>query len=335
MSLRDRLVRQIQAKGTLSVADYMTLCLHDPVDGYYATCPRLGEGGDFLTAPHISQMFGELIGLWVAQAWTDLGSPGRFVLVELGPGEGLLIGDMLRALRVAPHCLAAAELWLVESSAALRERQAAVLAPGLASWANDLAEVPADLPTIIVANEFLDCLPIRQWISDGAGITERRIGLSPAGDLVFLPDRAGDILESSEALVQLGAAVGRRLASHGGAALFIDYGRDAPGPGDTLQALRRHVREHPLASPGEADLTAHVDFPAFLAATGTPHELTSQGEFLRKLGIEARAAALVRARADQAAILERQCDRLIAPDAMGLLFKVANLRAQPPAMRSA
>jgi len=307
----------------MSVADYMTACLHDPDHGYYATRPGLGADGDFITAPHVSQMFGELLGLWAAEVWTRLGRPARVRLAELGPGDGTMIGDVLRAARTAPGFLEAAEVWLVETSEPLRAAQAA--AAPTARWVRSVAELPTDAPVIILANEFLDCLPIRQWVRGDLDWMERRVGLGSDGALAFLA--GGDVRESSEALVGLGQAVGALVTRASGAALFIDYGRDAPGEGDTLQALRGHARENPLANPGVADLTAHVDFPAFLAAAAGAGALASpirgQGDFLRALGVETRAAVLVRARPDRAGVIARQLDRLVAPDQMGVLFKAA------------
>jgi SAM-dependent MidA family methyltransferase len=339
MSLRERLAAQIAAGGPLTVAQYMTACLHDPDFGYYATRPALGEAGDFITAPLVSQMFGELIGLWAAECWARLGRPERFRLVEAGPGDGTLMVDMLRAGRVAAGFLDAAEVWLVETSEPLRAAQRRRLGDAV-RWAAGLDEVPAGAPMILVANELLDCLPARQWVRTPAGWAERLVGLDPRGGLAFvLGGRAppfasgwacetpGDVLEASPAQAAFGETVAGRLARDGGAALLIDYGRAEPGPGDTLQALRRHEKADPLACPGEADLTVHADFPAVLAAAGrqgaVAAPILTQGEFLRRLGIEARAAALARARPDRADQIGRQLERLISPDQMGDLFKTA------------
>jgi NADH dehydrogenase [ubiquinone] 1 alpha subcomplex assembly factor 7 len=343
MSLRDRLAAQIAAGGPLTIAQYMTACLHDPDFGYYATRPALGEGGDFITAPLVSQMFGELIGLWAAECWARLGAPSKVRLVEAGPGDGTLMSDMLRAARVAPGFLEAAEVWLVETSTPLRAAQRARLGDH-ARWAASLDEIPPGAPLILVANELLDCLPARQWVRTPKGWSERLVALDEAGGLSFAlggtapplasgwaSERPGDVLEVSPAQAAFGEAVAARLAEDGGAALLIDYGRAEPGPGDTLQALRRHQKVDPLACPGEADLTVHADFPAVLAAgarTGAvAAPILTQGEFLRRLGIEARAAALARARPDRADQIGRQFDRLTAPDQMGELFKAACLHS--------
>jgi NADH dehydrogenase [ubiquinone] 1 alpha subcomplex assembly factor 7 len=337
MSLKSRLEARILQDGPLTIADYMTACLHDPQDGYYATRPALGAGGDFLTAPLVSQMFGELVGLWCVEVWRRMGEPAPVRLVEMGPGDGTLMADALRAARLAPGFGPALELWLVETSGPLKAAQAERLAEARPRWAARLGEVPAGEPVIVVANELLDCLPARQFVRTEAGWAERRVGLDDAGGLAFglapapaglaLPAAAapGTVLELSPAQTALGAEAGARIAADGGAALFIDYGRDRPGAGDTLQALERHRKVPPLAAPGEADLTVHADFPAFAAAARAQGVETTairtQGAFLRALGIEARAAALSRARPDRAEVIARQLARLTAPDQMGDLFK--------------
>jgi NADH dehydrogenase [ubiquinone] 1 alpha subcomplex assembly factor 7 len=339
MSLRDRLAAQVRSHGPLTVAQYMTACLHDPQFGYYATRPALGPGGDFLTAPLVSQMFGELVGLWAVESWDRLGRPPRVRLVEAGPGDGTLMSDVLRAARLVPEFLAAADVWLVEVSEPLKIAQRARLGDQV-GWAASLDEVPAGAPVILLANELLDCLPARQWLRTPQGWSERLVGLDDAGALVFglgagappvasgwAQEQPGDVLEVSAAQQAFGDAAGARVARDGGCALLIDYGRAVPGPGDTLQALRRHRKVDPLEAPGEADLTVHADFPAVLAAAArqgaVAAPLLTQGEFLRRLGIEARAAALSRARPDQAGQIARQLERLTGPEQMGELFKAA------------
>lgn len=335
MTLRDRLTAQIRASGPLTVAQYMSACLHDPEFGYYATRPALGARGDFITAPLVSQMFGELIGLWAVESWSRLGRPAPFRLIEMGPGDGTLMSDLLRAARLSPEFTDAADVWLVEVSTPLRDRQRQVLGDRV-SWAASLAEVPGDAPILLVANELLDCLPARQFVRTERGWAERMVGLDDAGELTFGLAQApplvreapvGAVLEQAPAQAALGAEIAARIVEEGGAALLIDYGRAVPGFGDTLQALRRHEKESPLAAPGEADLTVHADFPAVLAAAhgqdaGTAQILT-QGEFLVRLGIGARAEALAAARPDRADEIERQLERLVSPDQMGELFKVA------------
>ena len=340
MSLEARLKGQIAAGGPLTVAQYMTICLHDPQEGYYASRPRLGEAGDFVTAPLVSQMFGELIGLWCVEAWTRLGRPGRFLWAELGPGDGTLISDALRAARLEPAFLKAAELWLVEPSAPLRELQRARLqgAPLAPAWAEDLQALPEGLPLIAVANEVLDCLPARQFVRSAAGWAERMVGLGEDGalafglsprptDLVFPEAPEGAVLELSPAQEAMGSELGRRVATDRGLVLLIDYGRAEAGFGDTLQAVRGHQRQGPLETPGEADLTVHADFPAVLASArregAAAAPVLSQREFLLRLEIEARAAALASARPDRAEVVARQLQRLIGESEMGELFKAA------------
>lgn len=342
MSLRDRLRAEIQACGPLNVAQYMAACLHDPQDGYYATRPALGEAGDFITAPLVSQMFGELLGLWAVETWRRLGRPGRVLLVEAGPGDGTLIGDALRAARLDPDFIAAGDLWLVETSAPLRAIQRARLAdaPLQPRWVGELAELPHDAPLVLIANELLDCLPARQFMRTPSGWAERVVGASSDGGLAFglapcaapvdIDAPIGAVVEVSAAQAAFAAGLAARLARQGGAALLIDYGSDRPGSGDTLQALRGHQRVDPLEAPGEADLTVHADFPGVLAAAraqGVAVSLAAQGVFLRRLGIEARAAALARACPDRAALIARQLARLIDEDQMGALFKAACLYA--------
>jgi len=349
MSLLDRLKAQIAQDGPISVAEYFTRCLHDPRDGYYANRPALGADGDFLTAPGVSQMFGELLGLWLLETWDRMGRPAPVRLVEIGPGDGTLMSDILRAARLMPEFLAAADLWLVEVSPPLRAAQAGRLggAPLAPRWADRLEAVPAGAPLLLVANEVLDCLPARQFVRTEAGWAERMVGLDDQGQLAFglralnpkavpLPREGGGspvgtVIESSPAQAALGSEIGHRAARDGGAALLIDYGRDAPEPGDTLQAVQAHAKVSPLAQPGQADLTVWADFPAVLAAAreagaGTG-PILSQGDFLRALGIEARAQVLAAARPDQAQTVARQLDRLTGADQMGDLFKVACLHA--------
>jgi SAM-dependent MidA family methyltransferase len=346
-SLRERLTTLIKTQGPISVAQYMTACLHDPQFGYYATRPALGGDGDFITAPLISQMFGELIGVWAASAWTLMGEPAEVRLVEMGPGDGTLMSDVLRAARLAPGFLDAADVWLVEVSEPLRSKQQERLGEGV-RWTSALAEVPGDAPLILIANELLDCLPARQFVRTAAGWAEQVVGLDRTGHLAFglaatpatslLPDASvGQVFEQSAAQAALGAELGRRVVRDGGAALLIDYGRAVPGFGDTLQALRRHEKVDPLACPGEADLTIHADFPAVMAAAeaeGAAAAILTQTDFLARLGIGQRAEALVRARPDRSARIGRELTRLIAGDEMGELFKACAIHAPdwtPPA----
>jgi SAM-dependent MidA family methyltransferase len=345
MSLKERLKAEIAQTGPMDVATFMTRCLHDPQDGYYATRPALGEQGDFVTAPLVSQMFGELIGLWLVETWRALGAPAQFVLAEAGPGDGTLMADILRAARLEPGFVAAAELWLVEVSEPLRRSQAERLADAWPRWAATLAELPEAAPLLVVANALLDCLPARQFQRTARGWAERVVGLDERGELAFgLRPAAfaddppggcpiGAVVERSAAQEVFASALAERIVGQGGAALLIDYGRAEPEPGDTLQALAGHAKVSPLEAPGQADLTMHADFPAVLAAAraaGAQAGLMIQGDFLRRLGIETRAAALQRARPDRAEVIARQLERLVAPDQMGELFKAAAIWSGPP-----
>jgi SAM-dependent MidA family methyltransferase len=336
MSLKDKLKARIAADGPIGVDAFMTACLHDPDHGYYATRPRLGEAGDFITAPLVSQMFGELIGLWAVQTWRRLNQPAPFRLVEVGPGDGTLFSDMLRAAKLAPDFLAAADPWLVETSAPLASLQRERLADTPAHWAASLDGVPAGAPVILIANEVLDCLPVTQFIRRKEGWAERVVGLDEAGELMFglgpprpAQDMApeGTLIEMSAAQADFTSAVAGRVLKEGGAALLIDYGGEEGG-GDTLQALQRHQKVDPLSAPGEADVTVHADFRALrmaVKAVGAKAAILAQGEFLRRLGIDQRTEALSRAAPDRAALIARQRERLVGDDQMGRLFKVAAL----------
>ncbi|THD81890.1 MAG: class I SAM-dependent methyltransferase [Phenylobacterium sp.] len=351
MSLRERLEAEIARSGPMTVAQYMTACLHDPGDGYYATRPALGEDGDFVTAPLLSQMFGELVGVWAASAWSLMGEPPAVRLVEIGPGDGTLMLDVLRAARAAPGFLQACDVWLVETSEPLRRVQGQRLGDQV-RWAASLAEVPGGAPMILIANELLDCLPARQFVRSAVGWSEQLVGLDRGGRLAFtrgatpvtalLPDAPeGAVYEQSAAQAALGAELGARLTADGGAALLIDYGRDSPGFGDTLQALRRHRTVDPLDAPGEADLTVHADFPAVMAAAiaeGAEAAILTQAQFLARMGIGLRAEALVAARPEKAPTIGRQLNRLVAGGEMGELFKACCLFSPgwtPPAFEDA
>ncbi|MGQ3039728.1 MAG: class I SAM-dependent methyltransferase [Brevundimonas sp.] len=340
MSLKDRLAREIALTGPMTIADYVTRCLHDPQDGYYATRPAIGATGDFITAPMVSQMFGELIGLWAVELWQRLGAPERVRLVEVGPGDGTLMADALRAARLAPDFLQAVDLILIEPSAPLREAQARMLADSdiHPRWVSSLDRIETDAPVILIANEVLDCLPARQFVKTEDGWAERRVGVSDDGDLLFglvkitggfrrpeYPVDPGQTIEISDQQAGFGRDLARLVKAASGAALLIDYGRARAGAGDTLQGLRRHQKVDPLTDPGAVDLTQWADFPAVLeAAIHAGAEITGclgQGELLRLLGIEHRAERLKAGRPDAAAVIDRQLDRLTGDDQMGTLFK--------------
>jgi NADH dehydrogenase [ubiquinone] 1 alpha subcomplex assembly factor 7 len=337
-----KLAERIRAAGPITVADYMAACLADPEHGYYMRGDPFGRAGDFVTAPEVSQMFGELIGLFVVAVWERMGEPKSVAIVELGPGRGTLMADMLRSAGVKPSFLAAADIHLVEIGPRLREIQRATLADTRMAlhWHARLADVP-DGPTIIVANEFFDALPIRQFQWQAGGWAERMIGLSDAGALAVglrpVEQRAAEVALPEGAVVEAGAArdaaaaeIGERLARFGGAALLIDYGSDRAGYGDTLQAVRAHRYDHPLANPGEADLTAHVDFPALARAAtrsgATARPVMRQGEFLLRLGLIQRAEVLARGKDPKTReAIAGAMDRLAGKKAMGELFKVLAL----------
>jgi NADH dehydrogenase [ubiquinone] 1 alpha subcomplex assembly factor 7 len=334
---------RIAAGGPIPVSDYMADCLLHPEHGYYATREPFGPGGDFVTAPEISQMFGELLGLWLAQCWLDQGAPAPFTLAELGPGRGTLMADILRATARVPGFHQGAQVVLVEASARLRALQAARVAHARLSWAESTASLP-EAPLLLVANEFFDALPIRQFQRDGRGWRERQVGLAdgrlafglaaaaPRAELAWrLADtRDGDIVETCPAASPVMAAIAGRIARHGGAALIVDYG-GWHSLGDTLQAVSRHAPQDPLAAPGEADLTAHVDFEALALAAGglRVYGPAGQGELLEALGLRARAERLARSLSGEALASHlAAARRLTAPEEMGTLFKA--LALTPP-----
>jgi NADH dehydrogenase [ubiquinone] 1 alpha subcomplex assembly factor 7 len=338
------LAERIRRDGPLPVGDYMALCLGHPEHGYYRRAEAIGRSGDFITAPEVSQMFGELIGLWSAEIWAAMSRPRPLRLVELGPGRGTLMADALRAIgKAAPEFAAAIELHLIEINPQLRSRQAAALANAKPSWHESLGTVPAG-PAIVIANEFFDALPVRQFERTEEGWRERCVGLAADGRLVFMPGAlasappepghaaapVGSVVEASPACAALAQSIARRLADQGGAALIIDYGTASTAAGDSLQAVRDHRMVGPLEMPGESDLTAHVDFAALAraarAAGAAVHGPMTQGVFLHRLGIAARAAILLRnASPEQARHIVAACERLIGEPGMGTLFKVLAL----------
>ena len=348
--LAERLQRLVVETGPISVARYMTLALTHPAGGYYCGRDPFGRSGDFVTAPEISQVFGELIGLVLAQSWLEMGRPSRIGLVELGPGRGTLLTDAMRAARVVPGFLAAAELHLVETSPVLRARQATALAAASVSWHGELATVPPDLPLLLVANEFLDALPIRQFVRHRGRWHERLIAVDDVGGFRFvLAGRAtpfphnpndgwddladGTVLELGPARDALAQQIAARIVAQGGLALIVDYGRAATAMlGDTLQAVREHRVVDPLLSPGEADLSADVDFAALRSSARAAGAVAwgplTQAKYLDRLGIWRRLARLTeRATPEQREMLEQGCARLVGPDAMGERFKVLAITA--------
>lgn len=330
-SLEDRLARLIAATGPISVAQYMA----EANAHYYATRDPLGAAGDFTTAPEISQMFGELIGAWLADLWARSGQPENVRFVELGPGRGTLAVDALRAMARAGLHL---PVELVETSPVLRAAQSDRLPQ--ARWHDHPDSLPVAGPLLIVANEFFDALPIRQLVATQDGWHERMVAHSEGGfapvagpirSATIIPEGLrgapmDSIIESSPAVASITAALAERIAVQGGAALIIDYGHERTSTGDTLQAVRGHLYADPWAAPGDCDLTAHVDFEAL--ADGARRDGVAlfgpvgQGAWLEALGLGARAEALARTAPERATEIGEARRRLVAPDAMGTLFKV-------------
>jgi len=340
--LADLLARRIAITGPIRLSDYMADCLLHPDHGYYATRDPLGRGGDFTTAPEISQMFGEVLGLALAQTWLDHGAPAPFTLAEPGPGRGTLMADIWRATRGVPGFHAAAHIHLIEASPVLRAAQTRALPGAPVTWHDTLDTLP-DAPLFLIANEFFDALPIRQFTRAGTGWRETVVGLKdgrltpgltdavPLAELAHrLADtRDGEIVETCPAVRPALQAIEARIAARGGAAIILDYG-DWHSRGDTFQAIENHRFADPFANPGQADLTAHVDFEALAgAAPGLTHSaLTTQGALLQALGIEARAARLAQSLTGPA--LEQHLAayrRLTDAAEMGSLFKALALVA--------
>ncbi|MEE2692029.1 MAG: SAM-dependent methyltransferase [Pseudomonadota bacterium] len=355
--LEERLIGLIKANGPITVADFMADALGHPHEGYYMTGAPIGADGDFTTAPEVSQIFGELIGLWLVQSWIDMGEPPQVNLIELGPGRGVLMADILRAARVRPGFLKAADLWLVETSGRLRhEQQRRLRAVGAKPlWADEFTDAPEG-PSLIVANEMFDCLPIRQFERLKAGWRERLVGVAPDGaSLAFthaktppLPDIAlppaeetpeGAIFEICSPAEALAGDIAKALVEHGGRALIIDYGHLSSGLGDTLQAVRRHKFWPVLASPGKADITAHVNFEALaraaIEAGAAAWGALPQGVFLQRLGLQARLEKLCEGKSEiEAGTLRAGARRIADAEQMGEVFKAICISAPnlpPPA----
>ena len=349
-ALKQRILGLIRAQGPMSIAQYMQMALLDPFGGYYALRDPFGR--DFVTAPEVSQIFGELIGLFFVQAWEDRGRPAPFHLVELGPGRGTLMADMMRAAaKVRPEFAEAARIVLLEASPLLRSVQANTLKDHSPRWVLRLDEVPRDAPLFLIANEFFDALPVRQFVKCADGWRERMLGAQEdALRFVLAPDKApaslipeqfrgageGAVFEVNASAIALAGEIARRVARSGGAALIVDYGHAESGLGDTFQAVKANAFADPLAEPGEADLTAHVDFAALAQAARDADSLVfgpaPQGEFLEMLGARLRAERLKNAAPARAAEIDAAVERLTSPAQMGTLFKVMALAApsSPP-----
>ena len=340
MTLKKELIARIKANGPISIADFMTEALLHPTKGYYTSRNPFGSQGDFVTAPEISQMFGEIIGLSLAQSWLDQGAPSSFVLAELGPGRGTLMSDILRATHSIKGFNQAARLFLVEASANLKNIQKTILNRFNPTWISKIDDLP-QAPLWLVANEFFDALPIQQFERSNDGWKERHIGLieGSLGFGVSLPNyrldlahrledtKGGDIVEICTAAKNIINYVGNQITSKGGCALIFDYG-DWRSQGDTLQAIQNHKHVNPLDEPGAADLTAHVDFEA-LAQSSTPAahtRITPQGIYLERLGITARANQLA-GRLSGAALVSHIAahKRLTHSEEMGTIFKVLGI----------
>jgi SAM-dependent MidA family methyltransferase len=342
--------RRINVSGPITIADFMTEALAHPEHGYYRKQDPFGRAGDFITAPEVSQMFGELIGLWAAVTWQQMGSPPKIDLIELGPGRGTLMSDALRAVRNVPGIGDALTVRFVETSPVLRtHQQTAIMAYGIpATWHETFDDIPtrANVPAIVIGNEFFDALPIRQFERGEKGWAERLVGIdAKTGELGFVRGaetpitdalipailrgaaKKGDIFESCAPAIAIADQIARRLNETGGGALFIDYGHPGSAFGDTFQALKGHEYHPVLSNPGDADLTAHVDFAAIGRAMNEAGACTgavlTQGTFLRMLGIEQRAELLKTSADDaQQTAIDQALSRLIDADQMGTLFKV-------------
>ncbi|MEQ1943279.1 class I SAM-dependent methyltransferase [Mesorhizobium sp. VNQ89] len=348
--LGEKIARLIRAAGPISVADYMAMCLFDPDDGYYTTREPFGAKGDFITAPEVSQMFGELVAVWLVQAWEAIGRPAQVTLAEIGPGRGTLMKDIVRTVgRIAPDLAANATFGLIEASPRLTEVQRQTVGQSGVSitWHATPATL-RDQPLLIVGNEIFDALPFRQFVKADAKWLERAIGLDQQGQFHFgigaatlgsdaLPSEAasapdGSIFEIAPPREALMAEIVERLARYGGAGIFFDYGHLEPGLGDTFQAVRRHRSEGLFDNPGQADLTSHVDFSA-LADVASAHGLaahtTTQGEFLLGMGLLERAGRLGQdSDATGREQISADVERLAGPDQMGRLFKVLKVLPQ-------
>ncbi|MGB0720092.1 MAG: class I SAM-dependent methyltransferase [Bdellovibrionales bacterium] len=343
--LSDIIKVDINRYGSLRIDEFMTLALAHADHGYYMKQDPFGRGGDFITAPEISQMFGEMIGAWAADAWLKLGAPNAFALVECGPGRGTLMADMLRATRGVAGFHDAAQVCLVEISPALREKQKEALQGYDIQWFSGFSDVPDYVPLIVIGNEFFDALPFRQAVYQGGEWLERVVVLDKNDNLTFSSSRdliagsmdsavkprnddvsEGDIFEFAPEREAFMAALCTRLKAQNGAGLFIDYGHAQSATGDTFQAVYRHDYCDVFDHIGDADLTSHVDFGALSQvagdAGGNVEAIATQGDFLRRLGIDLRARALAAHAPDKAPDIEKDLQRLIHPDQMGTLFKV-------------
>lgn len=342
-TLEDIIVSHIALHGPMPVETYWNLCLYHPEQGYYSKRDPLGAAGDFVTAPEISQLFGEMIGVWAAERWEYLGRPSKIHLLECGAGRGTLMADLLRVAVMVPDFAQALHVHILETSPALRARQRETVKWPRLEWHEDLSTVPDDEPLLIVGNEFLDALPVRQFVFSGGGWRERVVRYEEGEGFFFcaggsvraadMPDVAdeGAVLEISPAREKVMEHFAERIKVQGGAILMIDYGYDLPQMIETMQAVGRHQFADILENQGEVDLTSHVDFVRLrhqLKSHGFCVSVSNQRDFLLSVGIMQRAGQL-RARADnaQGKELDAGLRRLLDPDQMGHLFKVIEVTA--------
>lgn len=332
----ENIIRElITYNGSLSVAAYWSLCLSHPEHGYYMNRDPLGAQGDFTTAPEISQLFGEMVGIWIAERWHEMGQPEAFYLVECGPGRGTLMADVLRVAKILPDFLRSIQIHLVEMSPSLRAKQGEALKGHQLVWHEDISTLPNNLPIIFIGNEFLDALPVHQYVFQDGKWFERMVGLDGHKNLSWgllasgmdfgRSPEVGAVLEISPAREDFMADIAGRIGSQGGAGLFIDYGHDQSGYGDTLQAVKDHHYADILKDCGEADITSHVDFgrlSEIVRAKNLSVLLSGQGEFLKRLGIEIRAEQL----AQKSDSISSGLHRLIDDAEMGKLFRVMEIK---------
>lgn len=340
--LLEKIEKIIAATGPISLAEYFHICMAHPEFGYYKSKQVIGAKADFITAPEISQMFGELIGIWCLDVWKQLGRPSEFALVELGPGHGTLMSDLLRATAIEPDFIKSAQITLVETSVRLKEMQQQKLNGHKIQWQSEISALP-ELPTILVANEFFDVVPIRQYIKRKQIWHERGVEINQQGalsdillaasiDTALLPkghenEPNGSVFETSPAREAIAQTLAEHINTHKGAALYIDYGFKASGFGDTFQAISEHKAVSPFSMPGTADLTSHVDFQALQTASQqsdiVAQDTITQAEFLLGLGLLERAGILgANATPQRQDEIRADVERLAGPEQMGELFKV-------------
>jgi len=331
----DAIIKElIRRNGSLSVEAYWNLCLSHQIHGYYMKRDPLGAAGDFITAPEISQLFGDMIGIWAIEQWFAMGQPSAIYIVECGPGRGTLMADILRVAKVMPEFLTAAQIHLIEMSPSLQAKQGEALKGHQVVWHENLSTLPDNAPMIVIGNEFLDALPIQQYMFQDDNWFERVIGLNENDELIWglvpssitleKPVEQNVVFEISPARELFISDISARMMAQGGAAVMIDYGHDITGFGDTLQAVRKHTYHDVLKDCGQADITSHVDFLALKNCAeklGLNTSIQTQGDFLKRLGIEERAAQLMKKSDD----VQSGLYRLVDDSEMGKLFKVLEI----------